>query len=105
MAAAKELVVGREVGTSIRFDPDRDDLVNRQHAKVQHDSSDPESLQLVDLRSRNGTFLARMGRSGLITTMWCNWGPGNRSFGWRWIRRQAEGHGRHGRHRWIPWGD
>src|SRR5664279_4347339 len=66
MAAVKELVIGREATASIRFDPDRDDLVSRQHAKVQQDSSDPESLQLVDLQSRNGTFLNRQRVYGAI---------------------------------------
>ncbi len=66
MAAVKELIIGREASASIRFDPDRDDLVSRQHAKVQLDSSDAESLQLVDLQSRNGTFLNRQRVYGAI---------------------------------------
>ena len=55
----QELILGRDNSAQIRFDPDRDDLVSRQHSKIIRDPSDPSCFQLVDLQSRNGTFLNR----------------------------------------------
>jgi hypothetical protein len=55
----QELILGRDNSVQIRFDPDRDDLVSRQHSKIIRDPSDPSCFQLVDLQSRNGTFLNR----------------------------------------------
>jgi FHA domain-containing protein len=52
-----ELIVGRDPAAHIRFDADLDDLVSRQHSKIIHDPWDPNAYQLVDLQSRNGTFL------------------------------------------------
>lgn len=64
LAQAKELVFGREQSASIRFDPDRDDLVGRLHARLVQDPKDPYRFELVDLGSRNGTFLNKQRISG-----------------------------------------
>lgn len=56
---AKELIVGRDIAANVRVDPDRDDLVSRQHLKIALSSGSPDGIQLVDLQSRNGTFLNR----------------------------------------------
>src|SRR5262249_31086121 len=55
----QDLVAGRDNSAQIRFDPDRDDLVSRQHLKITSTPGVPNSFQLVDLQSRNGTFLNR----------------------------------------------
>ncbi|MFL6375493.1 MAG: FHA domain-containing protein, partial [Pyrinomonadaceae bacterium] len=52
-----DLIFGREAGVTVKYDPDRDDLVGRQHAKISRDPADPNSFQLTDLNSTNGTFL------------------------------------------------
>lgn len=52
-----ELIFGREAGVTVKYDPDRDDLVGRQHAKISRDPADPNGFQLTDLNSTNGTFL------------------------------------------------
>ena len=52
-----ELIFGREAGLTVKYDPDRDDLVGRQHAKIARDPADPNGFQLTDLNSTNGTFL------------------------------------------------
>jgi len=52
-----ELIVGRDPAAHIRFDADLDDLVSRQHSKIIRDPWDQNAYQLVDLQSRNGTFL------------------------------------------------
>jgi pSer/pThr/pTyr-binding forkhead associated (FHA) protein len=56
-AVQQELIVGRDAAAHIRFDAERDDLVSRQHSKIIQNPWDPSGFQLVDLQSRNGTFL------------------------------------------------
>lgn len=52
-----ELIFGREATSTVKYDPDRDDLVGRQHAKIQQDPNDPNGFIITDLQSRNGTFV------------------------------------------------
>ncbi len=52
-----ELIFGREETSTVKYDPDRDDLVGRQHAKIQLDPNDPNGFLITDLQSRNGTFV------------------------------------------------
>ncbi len=52
-----ELIFGREDNSTVKYDPDRDDLVGRQHAKIQLDPNDPNGFIISDLSSRNGTFV------------------------------------------------
>lgn len=51
-----ELIFGRDTSATVKYDPDRDDLVGRQHAKISKDPSDPNGFLLSDLNSTNGTF-------------------------------------------------
>jgi pSer/pThr/pTyr-binding forkhead associated (FHA) protein len=53
----KEILIGRDETSSVRFDPDRDDLVSRNHLRIHADAANPGCLLLSDLQSRNGTFL------------------------------------------------
>ncbi|HEY0930146.1 MAG TPA: trypsin-like peptidase domain-containing protein [Gemmatimonas sp.] len=55
-----ELTIGRDPSAGIRFDPDKDDLVGRQHARIARDPKDPYRFTLTDLNSRNGTFLNKL---------------------------------------------
>lgn len=59
-----ELIFGRESPSTVKYDPDRDDLVGRQHAKITRDPNDPEGFLIEDLNSRNGTFLNKQRGSG-----------------------------------------
>ncbi|MEW6127912.1 MAG: trypsin-like peptidase domain-containing protein [Acidobacteriota bacterium] len=52
-----ELVIGRDPASTVKYDPDRDDLVGRQHAKISRDASDASQFVITDLGSRNGTFI------------------------------------------------
>ncbi|MGI9036262.1 MAG: trypsin-like peptidase domain-containing protein [Pyrinomonadaceae bacterium] len=61
-----ELILGREEGSTVKYDPDRDDLVGRQHAKISRDPSDANGFLLSDLNSRNGTFLNKQRISGTV---------------------------------------
>jgi serine protease Do len=60
----KELVLGRDPSSTVKYDPDRDDLVGRQHAKITQDPNDPSQFIVTDLGSRNGTFVNRQRISG-----------------------------------------
>ncbi len=55
-----ELVLGRDPNSSVRFDPEKDDLVGRQHARISRDASDPNRFLLADLNTRNGTYLNKL---------------------------------------------
>ncbi len=55
-----ELTIGRDPNSTIRFDPEKDDLVGRQHARISKDAADPYRFKLQDLNSRNGTFLNKL---------------------------------------------
>jgi S1-C subfamily serine protease len=55
----RELVMGRDPSATVKYDPDRDDLVGRQHAKITQDPADPTQFVITDLNSRNGTFVNR----------------------------------------------
>lgn len=52
-----EIVLGRDPSATVKYDPDRDDLVGRQHAKIAADSADPTQFTVTDLTSRNGTYV------------------------------------------------
>jgi serine protease Do len=60
----KELVLGRDPSATVKYDPDRDDLVGRQHAKITQDPNDPSQFIVTDLNSRNGTFVNRQRIAG-----------------------------------------
>lgn len=61
----KELILGRDVGSTVQYDPDRDDLVGRQHAKISRDPNDPNAFLVEDLKSRNGTFVNKQKLTGV----------------------------------------
>jgi Flp pilus assembly protein TadD len=58
-AETNEILVGRDPEASVRFDPSREDLVSRQHVKIVRDPESTGEFAVVDLQSRNGTFLNR----------------------------------------------
>jgi S1-C subfamily serine protease len=64
LAHVKELILGRDPSSTVKYDPDRDDLVGRQHAKIAQDPNDPSQFIVADLNSRNGTFVNRQRLTG-----------------------------------------
>src|SRR5580698_4580316 len=58
-AGTSEILVGRDPDAAVCFDPSREDLVSRQHVKIVRDPESPNDFAVVDLQSRNGTFLNR----------------------------------------------
>lgn len=57
LASGGELSIGRDPSAVVRFDPEKDDLVGRQHAKIAPDTTDPAHFTITDLSSRNGTHV------------------------------------------------
>jgi S1-C subfamily serine protease len=64
LAHVKELILGRDPSSTVKYDPDRDDLVGRQHAKIAQDPNDPSQFTVTDMNSRNGTFVNRQRLTG-----------------------------------------
>src|SRR5215204_6398031 len=62
----KELIFGRDPSSTVKYDPDRDDLVGRQHAKITQDPNDPSQFIVSDMNSRNGTFVNRQRITGTV---------------------------------------
>jgi serine protease Do len=62
----KELILGRDPSSTVKYDPDRDDLVGRHHAKITQDPNDPSQFIVADMNSRNGTFVNRQRITGAI---------------------------------------
>jgi hypothetical protein len=53
----REIMIGRDPACGVRYDADREDLVSRHHAKLLIDTSGPLACTVMDLNSRNGTFV------------------------------------------------
>ena len=52
-----ELTFGRATTNLIRFDPDREAAVSREHGKIVRNADQPLSFRVVDNNSRNGIFV------------------------------------------------
>ena len=55
--AHNEIVLGRASSAAVRFDPRADSRVGRHHARINWSSADRTRFELVDLGSRNGTYV------------------------------------------------
>ena len=53
----RELILGRAESAAVRFDPQRESMVGRHHARITRSEHDGASFELSDLGSRNGTWL------------------------------------------------
>ena len=51
--------VGRSETSDVRFDPQRDDVVSREHLRITPAGTGADDYLISDLNSRNGTFLNR----------------------------------------------
>lgn len=59
-----ELIFGRDASSTVKYDPDRDDLVGRQHARITRDPNDSNGFLITDLNSTNGTFVNKIKING-----------------------------------------
>jgi S1-C subfamily serine protease len=79
----KELMIGRDASATVKYDPDRDDLVGRQHARLMQDPSDPSVFTIIDLNSRNGTYVNKqriVGAARIVPGDLVQFGPGGPEF-------------------------
>jgi len=53
----KDITFGRGRSAEVKYARDRDHLVSRQHARITRDGDNPGQFLLIDLKSRNGTFV------------------------------------------------
>src|SRR5208282_2005219 len=53
----RELTIGRDQGSTIAFDAQRDDVVSRHHAVIRIQRNGDISFRIADLKSSNGTYL------------------------------------------------
>lgn len=61
-----ELIFGRDTSATVKYDPDRDDLVGREHAKITIDPANPNGFLLTDMNSTNGTFVNKQKVTGTV---------------------------------------
>ncbi|MDX2044444.1 MAG: trypsin-like peptidase domain-containing protein [Acidobacteriota bacterium] len=57
LAQFRELTIGRHPASVVRYDENGDDLVSGNHARISQDQNGHHDFTLVDLGSRNGTFV------------------------------------------------
>jgi pSer/pThr/pTyr-binding forkhead associated (FHA) protein len=57
LGAHQELILGRAASAAVRFDARRDSAVGRHHARLVPMDGNPALFLLVDLGSRNGTYV------------------------------------------------
>ena len=80
---AGDLLIGRDLAAHVRFDPEHDDLVGRQHARILQDPAEKYKFSIVDLNSRNGTYINKqrvVGTAALAPGDVVQLGPGGPEF-------------------------
>ena len=60
----KALTLGRDTDQTIHYDPERDDLVSKQHARISWEEGHDDKFLITDLNSRNGTYVNKQRISG-----------------------------------------
>jgi len=65
----REALIGRSPVAAVRYEPDQDDLVGREHARLVRDADDPDRFTIVDLDSRNGVYLNKQRVLGGATVL------------------------------------
>jgi S1-C subfamily serine protease len=60
----KALTLGRDTDQTIHYDPERDDLVSKQHARIFCEEGHDDRFLITDLNSRNGTYVNKQRISG-----------------------------------------
>jgi S1-C subfamily serine protease len=64
---AKDLIIGRDPTAQVKFDAIRDDLVGKQHARILQDPANRFRFSIVDMNSRNGTYVNQRRVQGTMT--------------------------------------
>jgi pSer/pThr/pTyr-binding forkhead associated (FHA) protein len=62
-----EITIGRSSSSVLRFDKQKDSMVSSKQAKIIISTTKPHSFSLLDLNSRNGTFINKRRAIGAVT--------------------------------------
>src|SRR5262245_8551814 len=79
----KEVSIGRDPLSTVKYNPDRDDLVGRLHAKITQDPGDPSQFLVTDLNSRNARYVNKqriVGPARLVAGDLVQFGAGGPEF-------------------------
>jgi serine protease Do len=66
LGAHRELILGRALSAAIRFHPERDTRVGRYHARIVPRTDGRVGFAIVDLGTRNGTFVNGQKVEGVV---------------------------------------
>ncbi|MGC4035067.1 MAG: FHA domain-containing protein [Chitinophagaceae bacterium] len=61
-----QLTIGRSAESDIKFDPEKETIVSRQHGTISKVSSDPLKFTITDSNSRNGIFVNKSRVKGTV---------------------------------------
>src|SRR5712691_829655 len=53
----KVLTLGRNTDQTVRYDPDKDDLVSRRHARISREEGQEDWFLITDVGSSHGTYV------------------------------------------------
>lgn len=59
-----DITLGRTQAADVRYNPDLDDLVSREHARIVQDPTGAPQFSIVDLKSRNGVYVNKQKING-----------------------------------------
>jgi S1-C subfamily serine protease len=79
----KALTLGRNTDQIIRYDPDKDDLVSRQHARIAREEDQEDRFFIADVGSSHGTYVNKhriSGTASLLPGDVIQLGPGGPEF-------------------------
>ncbi|MBI4855045.1 MAG: FHA domain-containing protein [Acidobacteria bacterium] len=62
-----EITIGRSSSSTLKFDKQKDSMVSTHQAKILISTTKPYQFSLLDLNSRNGTFLNKRRAIGAVT--------------------------------------
>ncbi len=63
----KEIILGRDISSTVSFDENTEAMVGRQHARITRNPALPYLFLITDLDSRNGTFVNQQRISGTVS--------------------------------------
>jgi len=65
----KVLTLGRNTDQIIQFDPDKDDLVSRKHARISREEDQEDRFLITDVGSSHGTYVNKQRISGTASIL------------------------------------